>query len=189
MSNFLKGLQYRERKHELPTFHDEGFTAWKDVTDETTFHTGTQFRLAPAYVYVVTDSTDVVVDSYDTKTAAMSKVASMVDTDLFAVIRREEKTSPGISTWLGDNNIQYKLVGHNSWSHGQYFAPSTTANGRVKFRVRPDHFFDVTVQTGIAQSTITFDDVDEVDEYVSRQLRTSQNTISINRRAYGITHL
>lgn len=189
MANVLDGVQYRTLKAQLPSWRvEENYNEWDNCGNLTEFPSGTEFRVAPVIKYVVTDSFDKKVLTSGDKTEAMAKVASMLAEGTFAAIRKDALTSPGIATYLSDNSIQFKLVGSEKWLNAPHFGGKSVGSP-IRFRKRPDIFWDVSVKTGIAQSNLTFDDVDDLDKYVSRQLRTSDNNIVITRRAYGITHL
>lgn len=186
MANLLAGLQYRELKAQLPSWkNEENYTDWQDCGDLTNFPTGTQYRVKPETVYVVTDSFDKKVLTSRDKTEAMAKVSSMLAEDMFAGIRKEDKTKPSVAQYLTDNAIQFKLEGSDKWTNATYFGDSNMAS-RIQFRLRPDTYFELNVRQGISLSTLTFDDVDDVVKYVERQLRTSENNLTINRRFYAV---
>lgn len=186
MANVLDGVEFRTLKAQLPSWrNEENYNDWTDCAATTEFPSGTEFRVAPVIKYVVTDSFDKRVLTSGDKTEAMAKVSSMLAEDKFAAIRKDALPSPGIATYLSDNNIQFKLVGSEKWLNAPHFG-GQAGGSPIRFRKRPDTYFQVYVKTGIAMSTLTFDDVDELDKYVSKQLRTSENNITITRRPYGI---
>lgn len=187
MANTLDGVQFRTMKAQLPSWRvEENYNDWADCGNVTNFPSGTEFRVAPVIKYVVTDSFDKRVLTSGDKTEAMAKVSSMLAEDKFASIRKEEATTPGIATYLADRSVQFKLTGSDKWLNPPHFG-GTAIGSPIRFRKRPDTYFQVDVKTGIAMSTLTFDDVDELDKYVSKQLRTSENNIFITRRSYGTT--
>ena len=187
MTNVLDGVQFRTYKADLPSWRNsENYTDWVDCGSTVQFPSGTEFRVTPCITYVVTDAIDKQLFEGN-KNEAMSKVASMLADDTFAAIRKEVRTSPGVANYLSDQTVQFKLTGSEKWMNPVHFGGKAVGSP-IRFRKRPDIFWEVSVKTGIAQSTINFDDVDELDKYVSRQLRTSDNNLVITRRAYGLTH-
>jgi hypothetical protein len=187
MANLLKGLQYRELKQEMPNWRSYGtvkdFTEWTDCKDLTSFSTGTQFRVAPVFDYVVKIPGRI--STIDNRDTAMGRVARALDEGHEVHVVKEEKATKSTGQFLTDNNIQYKTDGSGSWTSGNYFTGGYSS--RVHFRIRPDTYFQVDIKTGIAQSTLNFDDVEELAKYVDKQLRTSDNNIFITRRNYGLT--
>jgi len=182
----LNGVQYRTLKAQLPSWKvEENYNEWADCGTLTEFPSGTEFRVAPVIKYVVTDSFDKKVLTSGDKTEAMAKVSSMLAEGQFAAIRKEEPTSPGIAPYLSDQNVQFKLAGSDRWLNPPHFG-GISVGSPIRFRKRPDTYFDVSMKSGIAQSNLTFDDVDELSKYLDRQLRTSDNNIVITRRAYGL---
>jgi|SRR5438045_580723 len=187
MPNVLEGVDYRTLKSQLPSWRvEENYNDWLPCGSLTEFPSGTEFRVTPVIKYVITDSFDKYVLSSPNKTEAMAKVSSMLAEDKFVAIRKEEATSPGIATYLSDQVIQFKLIGSDKWLNPPHFG-GTAVGSPIRFRKRPDNYFQVDIKTGIAMSTLTFDDVDELTKYLDRQLRTSENNIVITRRNYGIT--
>lgn len=182
MKNILEGLQFRSPKPVLPSWGQPKYTDWIDITRDSSFSTSTQFRVAPKFEYVVTFNGTTDVATTD-KNRAMGRVASLVDQGFTVEIDKNELATQGVSAFLADRNIQYKLLGDNKWIHGQYFNNNVTAP--IEFRERPDYYWRVQVQNGIALSSLEFDDVDKLDKYISNQLRTSENNINITRVAYG----
>jgi hypothetical protein len=185
MANVLDGVQFRTLKAQLPSWRvDENYSDWMDCGDSTTFPSETEFRMAPVIKYVVTDSFDKVILTSGDKTAAMAKVSTMISEDRFATIRREEAATPGVAQYLSDRGVQFKLKNSDPWMSPAHFA-GKNSDSVIWFRFRPDTYFQVQVKNGISLADLTFDDVDELTEYLDRQLRTSENDIHITRRAYG----
>lgn len=184
MSNLLDGLQYRLVKTQLPSWKpDENYGDWQDCDDCTSFPPGTQFRVAPKFVYTVTFNGRTDVATTTDKNHAMSRVAKLVDDGFSVQISKDEATTPTVSQWLADNKIQYKVGDQASWVIGTHFSGGAHTN--VKFRKRPDNYWQVSIKNGIAQSELNFDDVDDLEKYLIRQIRTSENNIFITRRSYG----
>lgn len=187
MTYVLEGVQFRELKTQLPSWTDaHNYRDWEDCNGRVDYPTGTEFRVKPVMHYVVTDSFDKVILTTTEKTAAMAKVATVVTSDNFAAVRKEVLTSPGIAQYLSNRGVQFKLTGSERWVNPPHFG-GVAVGSPIRFRLRPDDYFQVDVKTGIAQSTLEFDDVDELEKYVSRMLRTSNNSIHVTRRPYGIT--
>lgn len=187
MANVLEGVEYRTLKAQLPSWRaEENYNEWAACGTLTEFPSDTEFRVKPVIKYVVTDSFDKKVLTSGDKTEAMAKVSSMLAEDNFAAIRRDKLASPGIATFLADRGVQFKLSGSDKWLNPPHFSGKAVGSP-IRFRLRPDTFFDVSIKVGISQANLTFDDVDELSKYLDRQLRTSDNNIVITRRAYGTT--
>jgi len=187
MAHVLDGIEFRTLKAQLPSWrNDENYNEWTDCGSSTDFPSGTEFRIKPIVWYILTDSFDKKILSSKDKTEAMAKVSSLLAEDKFVAIRKEVAASPNIATYLADKSVQFKLVGSDKWLNPPHFGGKAIGSP-IRFRKRPDTYFQVDVKTGIAMSTLTFDDVDELDKYISKQLRTSENNITITRRAYGTT--
>jgi hypothetical protein len=116
----------------------------------------------------------------------MAKVSSMLAEDKFATIRKEEAASPGIADYLSDKNVQFKMSKSGKWLNPPHFG-GTAIGSAIYFRMRPDTYFSVSLKTGISQAVLTLDDVEQLAAYVDRQLRTSDNDLTITRRPYGNT--
>lgn len=186
MANILDGIEFRMLKAQLPGWRtEENYGEWTACGAGDYFPSGTEFRVAPVIKYVVTDSFDKTVLASEDKNKAMAKVSSMLAEGKFAAIRRDELTSPGIAAYLSDQGIQFRLVGSDKWMNPPYFA-GTAVDSPIRFRKRPDNYFSVRVTTGVSMAELTFDDVEELSKYLDRQLRTSENNITITRRSYGI---
>lgn len=194
MANMFDGIQYRELKVNFTSWQDDNYTAWQDCGDLTNFATGTQFRVKPVFDYEVTittnDSLAVKTDIRTTsKDKAMSRVATLVEEGKRVRIDKKERATAGVSTLLSERGAQFKVLGSNKWVHPNYL--STAGQGSpIQFRLRPDTYFEVLVASPASpmsaqiSSTLTFDDVEDVVNYISRQLRTSENNFSIKKRAY-----
>jgi hypothetical protein len=162
MTNVLDGVQFRTLKVQFPSWRtEESYHPWQDCEQLTNFPSGTEFRVAPVTQYVVTDSFDKKVLTSKDKTEAMAKVSSMLAEDNFASIRRDETKLPHIAAYLSDQSIQFKLSGSDKWLNPPHFG-GTAVGSAIRFRRRPDTYFQVDIKTGIAMSTLTFDDVDEL---------------------------
>lgn len=186
MANLLVGVQYRTLKAQLPSWRvEENYNEWQDCGHLTDFPSGTEFRVKPVISYKVTFNGKLD-SSHEDKTRAMARVSKLTEDDFIVEVSKEVRASPGIATYLSDMNIQFKLAGSEKWMNPPHFG-GTAVGSPIRFRKRPDTYFDVSIQTGIAQSRLTFDDVDELSKYLDRQLRTSDNNIVIQRRAYGLT--
>lgn len=184
MANLLHELEYRTLKSQLPSWRvDDNYSEWSPCGDRTEFPDGTQYRVKEKLEYVVTFNSRKDLATED-KTRAMARVAKLIEDGLEVSINKYTKTSVGVASWLVDNNIQFKLSGAEKWTNATYFGDSNQG-AAIKFRKRPDTYFEVSVKAGIVQSTLTFDDVDELSKYLDRQLRTSDNNFVIARRAYG----
>lgn len=186
MANVLDGIEYRTLKAQLPSWRvEENYNDWADCGSLTEFPSGTEFRVKEEMEYVVTFN-----DRKDTstpdKTKAMARVSKLIEDGFEVSLNKFVKTQPGIATFMSENNIQFKLSGSDRWLNPPHFG-GTAMGSPIRFRKRPDTYFDVSVKAGIAQSNLTFDDVDELSKYLDRQLRTSDNNIVITRRAYGTT--
>lgn len=187
MANVLEGIEYRTLKAQLPSWRaEENYSEWADCGNITEFPSGTEFRMKPIIEYVLTDSFDKKVLTSRDKTEAMAKVSSMLAEDKFVAIRKEHRATVGIATHLSDNLIQFRLIGSDKWLNPPHFGGKAVGSA-IRFRKRPDTYLDVSIKAGIAQSNLTFDDVDELSKYLDRQLRTSDNNFVIQRRAYGLT--
>lgn len=185
MANLLDGLQYRELKAQLPSWrHDENYTEWLDCGNSNVFPSHTEFRVKPKLFYVVSFNGKLDTETED-KTKAMSRVAKLIEDGFTVSVSKEDATVPGVSQWLTDNDIQFKLAGSEKWLSGMYL-PGVAVSAAIKFRKRPDTYYQVDVKNGIAQSILTFDDVDELSKYLDQKLRTSENNFVITRRPYGI---
>lgn len=183
MANLLEGLQFAELKSTLSAWNEDNYTDWQDITDQVTFHTGTKFRVKPVYEYAVL-SNGVLMGKSPSKNQGMAVVARLLDENKHAEIFKHERTAATVTTFLSENSIQFKHDGADRWTHPQYFSSGAVLNSRIHFRKMPDCYWSVAIKTGIAQSTLTFDDVEELDKYISKQLRTSDSSISIARVAY-----
>lgn len=184
MANVLEGIEYRTLKAQLPSWvAEENYEEWADCGGMTDFPTGTEFRVKEETVYVVTFNSRKDLETED-KTRAMARVAKLIEDDFEVSINKYVKTKPHVAAYMADNNIQFKLSGSDRWLNSPHFGGKAVGSP-IRFRKRPDTYFDVSVQTGIAQSKLTFDDVDDLSTYLDRQLRTSDNNIVITRRAYG----
>lgn len=182
----LDGIQYRTLKAQLPSWRvEENYNDWADCGTLYEFPSGTEFRVKEEIEYVVTFN-----DRKDTstpdKTKAMARISKLIEDGFEVSLNKFVKTQPGVATYLSDQGVQFKLVGSDKWLNPPHFG-GTAIGSPIKFRLRPSVYWEVSVKTGIAQSILNFDDVDELDKYISRQLRTSDNNIVITRRAYGIT--
>lgn len=186
MTNVLDGVQYRTLKAQLPSWrNEENYNDWEDCGNITEFPSGTEFRVKEEIEYVVTFNSQKDTSTPD-KTKAMARVAKLLEDGFEVSVNKFVKTQPGIATYLSGQMVQFKLAKSDKWLNPPHFG-GKCVDSPIRFRKRPDSYFNVDVRTGIAVSTLTFDDVDEVDKYVSRQLRTSDNTIIISRRAYGLS--
>ena len=186
MANVLEDIEYRILKTQLPSWRvDENYTEWTDCGQSTQFPDGTEFRIKEKTVYVVTFNSRKDLETED-KTRAMARVAKLLEDDFEVSINKFTRTVPHIGQFLAERNVQFKLKGSERWMSPNHFGGSNKGSA-ISFRFRPDHYFQVNVQNGIAISTLDFDDVDVVSDYVDRQLRTSENSIHITRRPYGIT--
>lgn len=185
MTFVLEGVQFREPKDQFPSWDGDNYRDWEDCNGRVDYPTGTEFRLPPRFDFVVTDSFDKTVLKTENKTEAMARVSNMISDENFAAIRREQFAQITVAQFLAKKDIQLKQKGQNRWQSATHFSGVTSSPTR--FRFRPDDYFQVDVKTGIAQSTLDFDDVDELEKYVSRMLRTSNNSIHVTRRPYGIT--
>lgn len=184
MANVLEGIEYRTLKAQLPSWQvEENYNDWADCGNLTEFPSGTEFRVKEEIEYVVTFNSRKDTVTSD-KTKAMARVAKLIEDDFEVSVNKYVKTAPHVATFLSDNGIQFKLVGSDKWVNPPHFG-GTAVGSPIRFRKRPDTYFDVSIKAGIAQSNLTFDDVDELTKYLDRQLRTSDNNIVITRRAYG----
>ena len=185
MPNVLEGVQYRTLKAQLPSWKvEENYNDWADCGSLTEFPSGTEFRVAPIIWYVLTDSFDKKILSSKDKTEAMAKVSSLLAEDKFVAIRKEVAASPGVAAYLADKSVQFKLAGSDKWLNPPHFGGKAVGSP-IRFRKRPDTYFQVDIKQGITMSTLTFDDVDELTKYLDRQLRTSENNFTVTRRLYG----
>lgn len=185
MANVLDGVEYRTLKAQLPSWrNDENYNDWADCAGMIDFPSGTEFRVKEETEYVVTFNSRKDTSTPD-KTRAMARVSKLLEDGFEVSVDKFVKTHPGIATYLSARGIQFKLKASDKWLNPPNFG-GKAVDSPIRFRKRPDSYFQVDVKTGIALSTITFDDVDELDKYVSRQLRTSENNITITRRPYGI---
>jgi hypothetical protein len=188
MANLLDGVQFRTLKPGFPSWtaqQENYFSEWTDCADVTSFPDNTEFRVKPVHVYVVKckDRTDIITEE---KTRAMARVATLTEQNSNVSIFKETKPAPTIGQWLVDKNIQFKLGNSEKWNQGTYFG-GANRGATIKFRTRPDYYWNVTIKTGIAQANLSFDDADELSKYIDRQIRTSESDFTITRRAYGIT--
>jgi hypothetical protein len=87
-----------------------------------------------------------------------------------------------VSQLLASRNIQFKTTGQDSWASGTYF--NNGRAGLIVFRVRPDHYWEVLISSGITSAKLSFDDVEAVNTYVTKQLRTSDSRMVINKVRY-----
>lgn len=185
MVNILEGLQFREPNPHMPSWNEK-YGDWKDAKGETVFSTGTQFRLEPKFEYVVRYN-GTIGQKTPSKTNAMASVSTYIEQGFTVSLEKLDLTMPSVSEWLSTKKIQYQAIGQDKWVHGQYFSHGPTGiSNRMKFRLRPDTYFQVDIKNGIVMSTLEFDDVDKLSEYLDRQLRTSENNIVITRRSYGL---
>lgn len=185
MTNVLDGVQFRTLKAQLPSWrNEENYNEWTDCGEVTNFPSGTEFRVKEEIEYVVTFNSRKDTSTPD-KHKAMARVAKLLEDDFEVSVNKFVKTQPGIATYLSDQMVQFKLAKSDKWMNPPHFG-GKCVDSPIRFRKRPDTYFQVDIRNGIAMSTLTFDDVDELDKYVSKQLRTSENNISITRRTYGI---
>lgn len=185
MTNILEGIQFRELNPQLPSWNRNAYTEWKDTNGETTFVTGTQFRIKPSFVYHVKADGNATLTNAS-KTVAMSDVSKLIDQGFTVTVQKLEESTTTVAGLLAKKNIQFKLTDSTEWRSATYLRDSGYEK-YIQFRIRPDAYWEVSVGNGIAQSIITFDEVDVLDKYVSRQLRTSENNIFITRRSYDVT--
>lgn len=192
MDNILKGIQYRTLNPALPSWNVHVYTEWLDVEPGlVTFPSGTEFRVKKEFTYEVWSAVSEEVEKkLDTKTSskdkAMSRVATLAEEEHCVQLQKFERATPGLSTLLAERGVQFKAVGSDKWCHPNYL--STAGQGSpVVFRLRPDNYFEISISTGIASSKLDFDDIDALEKYLIRQLRTSENNIVITRRSYGFT--
>jgi len=186
MPNVLEGIEFRELKAQLPSWRvDENFTEWQDTDGRVEFPTGTEFRIKEEVEYVVTFNSRKDTSTTD-KTKAMARVAKLLEDDFEVTVNKFTRTQPSIGQYLVDKGVQFKLTGSEKWMAATHFGGSNQG-ARIKFRIRPDNYFSVQVKNGIALSELNFDDVDELETYLTRQLRTSENNIVITRRNYGVS--
>lgn len=185
MTNVLDGVQYRTLKAQLPTWKvDENYNDWEDCGSSTEFPSGTEFRVKEEIEYVVTFNSRKDTATPD-KNKAMARVAKLLEDGFEVSVNKYAKTQPGIATFLTDKGVQFKLVKSDKWLNPPHFGGTAIASP-IRFRKRPDSYFQVDIKNATSMSTIIFDDVDVLDTYVSRQLRTSDNNLIISRRAYGL---
>jgi hypothetical protein len=186
MPNVLEGVEYRTLKSQLPSWRvEENYNEWLPCGSLTEFPSGTEFRVKEELEYVVTFNSRKDLSTPD-KTKAMARVAKLIEDGFEVSVNKYAKTQPGIASFLSDNNIQFKLSGSDKWLNPPHFG-GVAQGSPIRFRKRPDTYFEVQIKTGIAMSSLTFDDVDELSKYLDRQLRTSENGFTVTRRHYGIT--
>jgi hypothetical protein len=185
MSNVLDGVQFRTTLPSFPSWNDkEGdrYSDWCDCDNVTQFPSGTEFRLKPDYVYTV-GSAGLEGQTYNDKTTAMAEVSRRIDAGEIVKLSKDLKVNKSLNEFLMSKNIQYKMGSEGDWTMPKHFGGSIQGCS-ITWRVRPDTYFVVKVSSGISMSELSFYDVDKLNKYVSNQLRTSENNISITRRRY-----
>ena len=191
MTNVLDGIEYRTLNPNLPSWNKDVYTDWLPAGNLTSFPSGTQFRVPPKFTYEVASRDNENVQSVvelrtPSKDNAMKKVAQLVEEGKAVRLEKHEVPTLTASGHMAENHVQFKLAGQDKWTHAQYLTQgSMGVTSKIQFRARPDNYFQVDVKNGIALSTLDFDDVEELARYIDRQIRTSENNITITRRSYG----
>lgn len=175
MDNFLKGLQYRERAGEFPSWRTETYGPWMEVTDsDRVYNSYTEFRPRPKYKYTV--AIGLIQTGNLTLDAAMAKVAEEAKAGRSASIAAGAVVSVAN---LKDRKIQYRALGASQWQNldvtsGMHFTHA------VRFRIRPDFYYELTTTT----STFTFDALEELQAAINNQLNFSQFDFSVKKVVY-----
>lgn len=180
MTNILEGLQYREKNTEFPTWNKESYGEWQDADGSSTYVTDTQFRVKPVHHYTVSSGEKVL--TTQSKTEAMNWTAQFIEDNEKLILSRYTLAA-SIYEFMSSKNIQFKLNSTNTWRNSSHFN-SSGHNSMTTFRIRPDFYWEVTISTGTTSSVLTFDEIDDVDTYISRQLRTSDFDIKVTNKKY-----
>lgn len=157
--NPFKGMQYREARADFPSWKQEPvYGEWKDVPDDPgmVYGTGVVFRPTPKYSYDVligiTRASNLTLDQ------AMAKVAKAAK-EGYAV-----KLEAGKLTTVADisqRKIQYRVLhegqlwADDPWQDLTQFLSGTKFSHPVKFRIRPDFYFSVTLPAGVRDVELT----------------------------------
>lgn len=187
MTHPLEGVQFRARKATFPTYKEDEYEDWSNVpvtgTTSKIFATGTQFRMAPVIQYQVIDEAHKITDGFLSKTDAMALVSKLIDAGQPATIKSIDKT-PDLIQHLFNRNVQFSVAGTYTWRAMTYFNPSSV-EGRISFRVRPDHHFQVAFTNPLQSAVIDFDDVEKLAQYVDNKIRTGHYDFNVRAISYG----
>lgn len=184
MSKFLQDIQYRVRKASFSNWQaGQDYEDWKDITTESEFLSGTQFRLKPVFEYVVNDSINTF--RIATENEALNRVVIGITRGKQVTVSRVEKTHTGgdITQVLFSRNVQFKLGLENKWTGITYFNASS-CDRDIKFRIRPDHYYEVVTFNDLISGLQTFDDVEAVAKYVDSRIRTSGEDFTLRKKKY-----
>lgn len=191
MTDVLDGIEFRTLNPALPSWNKDIYTDWLPAGNLTEFPSGTQFRVKPVFNYVVESCADENVQSVvelrtPSKDNAMKKVAQLVEEGKAVKIEKYQIPTKNLNGLLTDRKVQYKFAGQDRWTHPNYLtAGSMGITSSVKFRIRPDLYWEVTVKGAVSENKLTFDEFDTMHKFVDNKIRTTDFDISIRKLRYA----
>ena len=182
MANMLDGIQYRvpigasfyANTNTFPSWNDAKWDAWKDCESATVYSANTQFRVKPIYDYIVSNGGRDLLTTSD-KDKAMSRLAQLVEEGRDVTLLKKERQMQTVPEILAARKVQFRYESENTWRNGTYFAEAGTYR-KTYFRLRPDSYWEVTVSSGIANSTIQFEDPTDLSNYLQKYATTNNTS-------------